>query len=264
MDFRDLNYVLAIARHQNITRAAESLYISQPTLSKFLIALEHELGLKLFTRVGNRYTPTYAGRLPNKIAPDFRRALRGGGALAVPLVLFGNRSYDNALAELAALLTENGFRPVAAGAFVGRHAFTDKLGEGRPDWDDRAELRRFAGEIADKLRRGDRTAPAVPGDPEAPYYVPKGTDGQPAKFLKAKPRTDLARCTHCGACARLCPMGAIDPNDEAEVPGTCIKCQCCVRKCTKHAKYFDDPAFLSHVAMLEQTFAAPKANETYL
>lgn len=62
MDFRDLNYVLAIARHQNITRAAESLYISQPTLSKFLIALEHELGLKLFTRVGNRYTPTYAGR----------------------------------------------------------------------------------------------------------------------------------------------------------------------------------------------------------
>ena len=57
MDFRDLNYVLAIARHQNITRAAESLYISQPTLSKFLIALEHELGLKLFTRVGNRYTP---------------------------------------------------------------------------------------------------------------------------------------------------------------------------------------------------------------
>ena len=209
-------------------------------------------------------SPTYAGRMPNKIAPDFRRALRGGGALAVPLVLFGNRSYDNSLAELTALLAANGFRPVAAGAFVGRHAFTDKLGEGRPDWDDRAEMRRFAGEIADKLRRGDRTAPAVPGDPEAPYYVPKGTDGQPAKFLGAKPQTDLARCTHCGACARLCPMGAIDPNDEASVPGTCIKCQCCVRKCTKHAKYFDDPAFLSHVAMLERTFTEPKANETYL
>lgn len=62
MDFRELSYVLAIARHQNITRAAEALYISQPTLSKFLIALEHDLGLKLFTRVGNRYTPTYAGQ----------------------------------------------------------------------------------------------------------------------------------------------------------------------------------------------------------
>lgn len=62
MDFRELSYVLAIARHQSITRAAQALYISQPTLSKFLIALEHELGLKLFTRVGSRYTPTYAGR----------------------------------------------------------------------------------------------------------------------------------------------------------------------------------------------------------
>ena len=58
MDFRELSYVLAIARHQNITRAAEALYISQPTLSKFLILLENDLGLKLFTRVGNRYIPT--------------------------------------------------------------------------------------------------------------------------------------------------------------------------------------------------------------
>ena len=196
--------------------------------------------------------------------PDLRRSQRCGGALGVSVVLFGNRSYDNALAELQALLAEEGFRPVAAGAFVGRHAFTDQLGDGRPDWDDRAEMRRFAGEIEKKLRREDLGMPAVPGDPAAPYYVPKGRDGQPAKFLPAKPQTDLARCTHCGACARLCPMGAIDPNDEASVPGTCIKCHSCVRKCTKHAKYFDDPAFLSHVAMLERTFTEPKANETYL
>ena len=40
MDFRELTYVLAIEKYQNITRAAEALYISQPTLSKFLIALE--------------------------------------------------------------------------------------------------------------------------------------------------------------------------------------------------------------------------------
>lgn len=63
---------------------------------------------------------------------------------------------------------------------------------------------------------------------------------------------------------RLCPMGAIDPEDVYSVPGTCIKCQACVRKCTKHAKYFDDPAFLSHVAMLEQTFTEPKKNEVFL
>ena len=61
MDFRELTYVEAIARHQNITKAAEALYVSQPTLSKFLILLEAELGLKLFRRLGHKYMLTYAG-----------------------------------------------------------------------------------------------------------------------------------------------------------------------------------------------------------
>ncbi|MBQ0001270.1 MAG: LysR family transcriptional regulator [Clostridiales bacterium] len=61
MDFREINYILAIARHQNITRAADSLFISQPTLSKFLISLENDLGLKLFRKVGHKYFLTYAG-----------------------------------------------------------------------------------------------------------------------------------------------------------------------------------------------------------
>ena len=61
MDFRELTYVEAIARHQNITKAAEALYVSQPTLSKFLISLESDLGVKLFRRLGHKYLPTYAG-----------------------------------------------------------------------------------------------------------------------------------------------------------------------------------------------------------
>ncbi len=61
MGFRELTYILAIAKHGNITKAADSLYVGQPTLSKFLMALEEELGLKLFRRVGNRYMLTHAG-----------------------------------------------------------------------------------------------------------------------------------------------------------------------------------------------------------
>lgn len=211
-------------------------------------------------------TPTYAGKMPNKLLPDFREKLKGGGALTVPVVLFGNRSYDNSLAELCAVLEADGFHTVAAGAFVGQHAFTDKLAEGRPDWDDKRQMREFADQIAVKAKNlTDIPAPvSVPGAPDAPYYVPKGTDGQPVKFLKAKPKTDLSKCCNCGACARLCPMGAIDPQNVAEVPGICIKCQCCVRKCTHGAKYFDDEAFLSHVAMLEQNFQEPKRNEVFL
>ena len=61
MDFKDLSYVLAIAKYQNITKAVESLYITQPTLTKFLQGLERDLGQKLFKRLGNRYVLTYAG-----------------------------------------------------------------------------------------------------------------------------------------------------------------------------------------------------------
>ena len=62
MDFRDLTYITAIAKYQNLTKAAEALYISQPGLSKFLTQLEDEAGLKLFDRIERRYIPTYAGK----------------------------------------------------------------------------------------------------------------------------------------------------------------------------------------------------------
>ena len=62
MNIHELNYVLCIAKHQNMTKAAQELFISQPTLSKHLGKLERELGIKLFSRVDNCYIPTYAGR----------------------------------------------------------------------------------------------------------------------------------------------------------------------------------------------------------
>ena len=50
MEIRTLRYFLAVAREENMTRAAEQLHVTQPTLSKTLKALEEELGKKLFTR----------------------------------------------------------------------------------------------------------------------------------------------------------------------------------------------------------------------
>jgi len=63
MDFRELTYLQAIAKYQNITKAANAVFVSQPTLTKFLQKTEKELGLKLFKRLGNRYCLTYAGGL---------------------------------------------------------------------------------------------------------------------------------------------------------------------------------------------------------
>lgn len=201
-------------------------------------------------------TPTYAGRIPNKMLPYFQTKLTGNGALAVPVVLFGNRNFDNSLAELCTELEVHGFHTVAAAAFVGQHAFAPRLAPGRPDGEDIAQAERFAEKVAEKVQAltGFSAPVQVPGDPAAPYYTPMGVDGQPAKFLKAKPLTDLDKCTKCGLCAAVCPMGSIDPADVSSVPGICIKCQACVVRCPTGAKYFDDPAFLSHKAMLEANY----------
>ena len=59
--------------------------------------------------------PTYAGKLPNKMLPYVQQQIHGNGALAVGVVTFGNRSYDNSLAELCAALEADGFHTVAGG-----------------------------------------------------------------------------------------------------------------------------------------------------
>ena len=199
--------------------------------------------------------PVYAGRVPNKIMPFIKECIAGPGAAAVPVVCFGNRSFDNALAELAALLLDGGFSIAGAAAVVGQHSFSEKLAAGRPTGEDLARAAEFAVQAAQAGR--DLPLSAIPGDPAAPYYTPLGTDGQRADFLRATPDVDYALCNHCGSCAAVCPMGSVDRDDPGKTRGVCIKCQACIKVCKRHARSFSDPAFLSHVAMLEQSYARP-------
>lgn len=70
MDVRILRYFLAVAREENITRAAESLHIAQPSLSKQLMELEQELGKKLFIRGKRKITLTEDGVLLRRRADE--------------------------------------------------------------------------------------------------------------------------------------------------------------------------------------------------
>lgn len=63
MEFRVIRYFLAVAREENITKAAEKLHLTQPTLSRQLRELEEELGTELFVRGKRRTTLTEAGIL---------------------------------------------------------------------------------------------------------------------------------------------------------------------------------------------------------
>ena len=70
MELRVLRYFLAVAREQSITAAAETLHITQPTLSKQLRELEEELGKKLFTRGNRKITLTEEGMFLRKRAQE--------------------------------------------------------------------------------------------------------------------------------------------------------------------------------------------------
>ncbi len=70
MEIRTLRYFLAVAREENMTRAAEYLHVTQPTLSKQIQSLEDELGKKLFIRHSFRIELTEEGILLRKRAED--------------------------------------------------------------------------------------------------------------------------------------------------------------------------------------------------
>lgn len=70
MDIRVLEYFLMAAREENITRAAQLLHVTQPTLSRQLIQLEDELGVKLFDRTNHSVTLTNEGFLFRRRAQD--------------------------------------------------------------------------------------------------------------------------------------------------------------------------------------------------
>ena len=103
---------------------AESVDFSRPAVRQETLGFG-EMDLVVFG------TPVYAGRVPNVLLPFLQERIVGGGALAVPVVLFGNRNYDDALIELRNILAADGMHPIAAGAFVGEHSFSRVLGADR-------------------------------------------------------------------------------------------------------------------------------------
>lgn len=70
MELRVLRYFLAVAREESISAAAETLHLTQPTLSRQLMDLEEELGKKLFLRGSRKVTLTEDGVLLRKRAAE--------------------------------------------------------------------------------------------------------------------------------------------------------------------------------------------------
>jgi len=201
-------------------------------------------------------TPVYAGRVPN-ILLKYLGTLRGNGAVAVPVVSFGNRAYDDALIELRDILERVGFHAIAAAAFVGEHSFSYTLAKGRPDEADLAIASDLARKVVAKLQAVADSHALAPVDvkgvphPYRGYFQPLDADGNPVDIRKVKPLTG-PDCTDCKACAEACPMGSIRYDNVREYTGICIKCAACIKKCPQHARYYDDSNYLYHKQELEE------------
>ena len=70
MELRVLNYFLMAAREENITKAAAILHVTQPTLSRQLMQLEEELGVRLFDRSSHNIVLTEDGMLLRRRAEE--------------------------------------------------------------------------------------------------------------------------------------------------------------------------------------------------
>lgn len=213
-------------------------------------------------------TPVYAGRVPNVLL-KYLATIQGNGALAVPVVLFGNRNFDDGLIELRDILENTGFHTVAAAAFVGEHSFSKTLAAGRPDADDMKEALAFAGKVVEKVKglpEGEAAAPVeVEGVPHPyrGYYQPRDRKGVSIDIRKVKSLVSDA-CDDCKICADVCPMGSISHENVREYTGICIKCGACIKKCPKQARYYEDEGYLYHQHELEEGYTRRAAISLFL
>ena len=208
-------------------------------------------------------TPVYGGRVPGVAAARLKR-LQGQDAPAVVVVVYGNRAYEDALLELRDLARASGFTPMAAGAFIGQHSFSNDatpVAVGRPSAEDLGLAEAFGKNIAARLQglQGmEGVEPiGVPGD--FPYKERK-------VMPVVAPVTYEEKCTKCGECVPVCPTEAVTCDDAGvKTDATlCIRCMACVRACPAEARAMEAPNILQAAQWLTANCREPKTPETYL
>jgi ferredoxin/flavodoxin len=183
--------------------------------------------------------PVYAGRIP-AVAEERFRKLKGKGIPAVIIVVYGNREYEDALLELRNIAMQQGFKPIAAGAYIGEHSYSTgeiPLAAGRPDARDIEIARGMGRKIAEKIKNTTRldnvSELSVPG--KFPYR-------ERHEMAKVPPVIDKSLCIMCMSCIGVCPTASISLNEELVTDTkTCILCCACVKVCPTHARTIDSP-----------------------
>ena len=224
--------------------------------------------------------PVYGGLISETAMQRIQR-LRGKNAPVIVVAVYGNRDYEDALVQLRANLTDNGFTPLAAGAFIGEHSFSRPaedmpIAEGRPDASDIQKAEAFGKAALEKLEKAAtsleaeekeieaNTMPAALAEAISNFFV-KGNI--PWKTLTHGTPTcpeSTADCCACGQCIDVCPTHAITLSDDGSKIETdvnkCIRCCACLRECPVEARIYNTPYTLK----LFTYFKERREPETFL
>lgn len=219
--------------------------------------------------------PVYGGKVA-PLALERMKHLRASGTPAVLVVVYGNRAYEKALAELDVFVAERGFKVIAGATFVGEHSYSTErnpIAVGRPDADDLQFAELFGAKVRTKIETAT--------DIDRLYAVDVNRIRRPRqaffplfRFLRRVmklrksgvpmpriPVTDAELCNHCGRCVAHCPAGAIAKGDECNTDaGRCIRCCACVKECPRKARVFDTP----YAVLLADCFKRQKENRIIL
>ncbi len=201
-------------------------------------------------------TPVYGGRLPLEAVKRLEK-FKASKTLAIIIVLYGNRDFEDALLELKNLAIRLGFAPFLAAAFIGEHSFSTMsipIAIGRPDYQDIQKAVNLGENIKNIIStlqtHSLQLDMAIPG--RFPYE-------SKLQSLTVSPDSNKETCSLCGVCVKICPTKAISITDVVITKNDiCIHCCACIKNCTTGSRFCDDITMKNIAIRLNENFNTRK------